>query len=112
MQYADDGRGNQKDRGTGTVKSFDYKDSLVAVREWETGIIPDKMQRTCFCCGKKVNNCKAVLLINNYKYIPNVMLHSECFSRQEDKAEELCDCIQSSYKQYRKLESVFGSYTG
>lgn len=94
------------------MESFAYKDSFVAVREWETGIIPKEMQRTCFCCGKKVSSCKAVLLINNYKYIPNVMLHSECFSRQKDRTEELCDDIQSSYGQYRKLESVFGSYTG
>lgn len=93
------------------MKEFKYKDSTVAVREWETGTIPKKMQRTCFCCGKKVSSCKAVLLINNYKYIPNVVLHSECFSRQEGRTEELCDDIQSSYEQYRKLESVFGSYT-
>lgn len=93
------------------MKKFKYKDSIVAVREWETGKIPEKMQRTCFCCGKKVSSCKAVLLINNSEYIPNVTLHSECFSRQEDRAEELCDNIQSSYEQYKKLESVFGSYT-
>lgn len=93
------------------MKEFKYKDSTVAVREWETGIVPKKMQRTCFCCGKKVSSCRAVLLINNSEYIPNVMLHSECFSQQEDKTEELCDSIQSSYEQYRKLESVFGSYT-
>lgn len=93
------------------MKELRYRDSIVAVREWETGKVPEKMQRTCFCCRKKVNNCKAVLLINNYKYIPNVIMHSECFSQQEDKAEELCDSIQSSYEQYRKLDSVFGSYT-
>lgn len=93
------------------MKEFKYKDSFVAVREWETGIIPKEMQRTCFCCGEKINRCRAVLLINNYRYIPNVMLHFECFSQQEEKAEELCDSIQSSYEQYRKLDSVFGSYT-
>ena len=35
------------------MKEFKYKDSFVAVREWETGIIPKEMQRTCFCCGDK-----------------------------------------------------------
>lgn len=93
------------------MKEFKYKDSIVAVREWETGIIPEKMQKTCFCCGKKVSSCKAALLINNYRYIPNVVLHSECFGMQKDKTEELFDSIQSSYEQYRKLESVFGYYT-
>lgn len=93
------------------MKSFDYKDSFVAVREWETGFIPDKMQRTCFCCGKKISNCKAVLLINNYKYIPNVMLHAACFSKREDNVVKLCDGIQASYMQYKILDSVFGSYT-
>lgn len=94
------------------MKEFRYRDSIVAVREWETGIVPEKMQRTCFCCGKKVSRCKAVLLINNYRYIPNVMLHSECFDKHKDKEEELCDSIQSSYEQYSKMNLVFGSYTG
>ena len=56
------------------MRSFDYKDSFVAVREWDAGNIQDDMQRTCFCCGKKINNCRAVLLINNYKYFPNMMI--------------------------------------
>lgn len=92
------------------MKSFGYKDSFVAVREWETGIIPDRMQRTCFCCGKKISNCKAVLLINNYRYIPNVMLHAGCFSELEDEVEKLCDKIHAVYERYKKLDSVFGSY--
>lgn len=93
------------------MRSFDYKDSFVAVREWNAGIIPGNMQRTCYCCGEKISNCRAVLLINNYKYIPNVILHAECFGQQEGREEELFDSIRSSYGQYRKLESVFGSYT-
>lgn len=90
------------------MRSFDYKDSFVAVREWETGRIPDKMQRTCFCCRKKINNCRAVLLINNYEYIPNTTLHSACFDEQEGHLDELCDNIRSAYVQYRELEVIFG----
>ncbi len=90
------------------MRTFDYKDSFVAVREWESGHLRDDMQRTCFCCGKKINNCRAVLLINNSRYIPNVMLHAACFKEHENGLEELCDNIRSSYLQYKELHAIFG----
>ena len=61
------------------LTTFKYKNTPVYVRSWHCGNSPSKLQRTCFCCGDKVNNCMAVLLINNFKEIPNVILHGECF---------------------------------
>lgn len=90
------------------MKSFDYKDSDVAVREWHCGNLPEQMQRTCFCCRRKINNCNATLLINNSKYIPNIMLHSDCFKERENELEELCDSIFLSYCAWKRDNEIFG----
>ena len=71
------------------LPSFEYKGTPVHVRRWHYGNMPSELQRTCFCCNKKINNCMAVLLINNYKEIPNVILHDECFDMWKNKTDEL-----------------------
>lgn len=90
------------------MKKFNYKDSFVAVREWHYGNFPEQMQRTCFCCRRKINNCNVTLLVNNYKYIPNVILHSDCFKEWENKPEELCDSILLSYRAWKRDDEIFG----
>ena len=94
------------------MDNFTYKGTKVWFREYTTGNLTKDLQRTCFCCGKKVNNCKAVLLINNYKKIPNMLIHSECFSEWKNKTDELVEDIESSYSQWKQLNNVFGSLLG
>ena len=94
------------------LPTFKYKNTPVYARNWHYGNMPSKLQRTCFCCNKKINNCMAVLLINNYKEIPNVILHDECYEQWKDKTDELCDDIAEAYyeyKKYKKLNGIFGS---
>ena len=92
------------------LPTFKYKNTPVYVRSCHYGNMPSKLQRTCFCCLEKVNNCMAVLLINNYKEIPNVILHDECYERWKDKTDELCDDIAKAYDEYKKLNGIFGSW--
>lgn len=90
------------------LQSFKYKNTPVYVRRWHYGNMPSKLQRTCFCCGEKINNCMAVLLANNYKEIPNVLLHDECFEQWKDITDELCYDIAEAYDDYKKLNEIFG----
>lgn len=94
------------------MKKFTYKGTNVGYRQYETGNIPEELQKTCFCCKKKINKCSAVLLINNYQKIPNVLIHSECFSEweKENKINELLENIEKSYNQWIQLNDIFGSF--
>lgn len=62
------------------MNNFTYKDTAVWFQEYKNEDQPKDLQKTCFCCGNKINNCKVMLLINNHKIIHNMLLHSECFA--------------------------------
>ena len=88
--------------------TFDYKDSFVTVRKFKTGnIVPKETIRTCICCGEKINNCRAALLINNNYYIPNILLHNGCLEKHMDDQVKLCDEIAEKHSEYVKLKEIF-----
>ena len=91
------------------LTTFKYKNTPVYVRRGHYSNMPSELQRTCFCCNERMNNCMVVLLINNYKEIPNVILHGECYEQWKDKTDELCDDIAKAYNEYKKLNGIFGS---
>lgn len=82
-----------------------FKDSWVWVIEakgnWEIN------PQNCFCCEKSIKKGEAMLLINNYKYIPNMLLHKECFNNIEEPLESFLNKIEESYKQYKNMNKVF-----
>ena len=85
---------------------FYYKDTFVATDNF-TFRRMDNRNKTCFCCNKEiVSGEDIVLLINNYKHIPNMVLHKNCF--EEQNTTELCQDIEDSYKKYKELHSIFG----
>ena len=86
---------------------FDYKDSVVYVSRYHFGPLPESLRRPCFCCGKEIHSCKVAHLINNGKYFPNVLLHSECADQWVNKTDELCNDIASSYEDYKMLSRIF-----
>jgi len=87
---------------TGVIR---FKDSDVLVRKaegnWESN------PHDCFCCKKPVQQGRAVLLMNNYKYIPNILLHEECFDTAELRIENLLSDIEREYEQYKILHRIF-----
>ena len=90
------------------LTTFKYKNTPVYVRRGHYRNMPSELQRTCFCCNEKMNNCMVVILINNYKEIPNVILHDKCYEQWKDKTDELCDDIAEAYDDYKKLNGIFG----
>ena len=90
------------------LQSFKYKNTPVYVRRGYYGNMPSALQRTCFCCNEKMNNCMVVRLINNYKEIPNVILHDECFEQWKNKTDELCSEIAKAHDEYKRLNEIFG----
>ena len=62
----------------------------------------------CFCCNKPILDGKAILTVNNHKYIPNVLIHEECFDIWKNKTEELVSDLESAYNNYKNLQEVFG----
>ena len=83
-----------------------YKDSNVyfATHNGRWSMNPHR----CFCCNKPILDGKAILTVNNSKYIPNVLIHEECFDIWKNKTEELVSDIESAYNNYKNLQEVFG----
>ena len=83
-----------------------YKDSNVyfTTHNGRWSINPHR----CFCCNNFIQDGKAILVVNNYQYIPNVLIHEECFDRWKNKTDELVSDIESAYIDYKNLQEVFG----
>lgn len=89
-------------------EKINYKDSVVYFSEhnghWSIN------PHNCFCCNKLVRSGKAILVINNGKYIPNILLHTECFSRWEGNEPELISDIEKVWKEFQELNKIFNRY--
>ncbi len=96
---------NKGDCYTMTHEPIKYKDSLIHMRDINANW--DKNPKRCYCCGEPINKGKALLFINNHKYIPNILLHPECYAKQTDK-QTLFTHIETDYKKYKKLCQIFG----
>lgn len=89
------------------MEKVKYKESDVWFRECNGAW--DINPHDCYCCNKPIKTGeKATLIFNNYKYIPNILVHSECFDEQKLKVCELLADIEESYNQYKMLSRVFG----
>lgn len=87
------------------MEKVQYKNALVSIETYDCGLLPEVLQKTCFCCNKKINNCNATLLINDH--IPNIVMHTDCFKMWENKIDELCDDITSAHDYWRQLGKIF-----
>lgn len=88
------------------VKIIKYKDSRVHLRECN-GIGKFNPHR-CFCCNEQIKDGKAILVINNYRYIPNVFIHEKCFKECENNTDALFSNIEGAWKKYKILKEIFG----
>lgn len=98
--------------GTGT---YQYKDSFVVIRYMLGEARAYTRPQKCICCGKALNDKECVaLLINNYKYFPNILVHKKCLEALENdaesevKMENLFQKIEQMYQQYRELKVYLG----
>ena len=90
------------------VKIIKYKDSLVHLRECDGNGIRKFNPHRCFCCNEQIKDGKALLVINNYKYIPNVFIHEKCFKECENTTDKLFSDIEEAWKKYKSLKEIFG----
>lgn len=88
------------------VEKIQYKDSIIHMRKinanWNSN------PRYCFCCIQPIKNGVAIAAINNYKYIPNMLMHENCFSEWETKTDELFSDMEKSWSKYKTLDKIFG----
>lgn len=86
-----------------------YKDTFVAIRNCTFRSRNHEEGKTCWCCNDEFKDDeKCILLINNYKYIPNMILHKDCFERvHPDYRDKLCENIERDYREYKELAKVF-----
>ena len=92
------------------MKKFYYKGNVVAVLNLKFSEQNHEKGRSCWCCGGEFkHNEECVALINNYRDIPNMLLHKECFEQYDtDEARcELCDKIAKDYSEYTRLNKIF-----
>ena len=82
-----------------------YKDSNVyfILQNGRWSMNPHK----CFCCMKPISDGNAILVANNHQYIPNVLLHEECFDMWKDKTDELLSDMESAYDDYNTMQEIF-----
>ena len=89
------------------MENFYYKGNIVGCLSHSRGssLLNPKV---CFCCGKEVKDGEsAILLINNYKSFPNMLLHEDCFEYFKNKTDELCADFENEYNKYKELSKMF-----
>lgn len=86
-------------------REFIYKDTKIYAIEhngrWEL------TSRRCICCNQPIKNGKALLVINNYKHIPNIIIHTECFNKYDGNYNELFSIIETEWQHYKDMREVF-----
>ena len=89
------------------TKVINYKDNPVYINEIEFN--SSTRLRPCICpvCQKKIKSGKNISLMNNFKFFPNVILHENCFNKANK--ENLFEKIERDYKEYKRLERIFGN---
>lgn len=88
------------------MENFYYKDTFVAVRNCKFRGRNHEDGKVCWCCEEEFqDNDECVLLINNYKHIPNMILHKKCFDNSNK--ESLCQHIEWDYQEYKKYQKIF-----
>lgn len=91
------------------MENFYYKDTLVAVRGCLFRSQNHEKGKTCWYCDNEFKDKdECTLLINNYKHIPNMILHKKCFDYvSPEYRDRLCANIERDYREYKEYQKVF-----
>ena len=91
------------------MENFYYKDSLISVRESTFKSQNYAEDKTCWCCGNKFqDNEQCVFLIGNWTYIPNMIVHKDCFDDCSSRDRiRMCTEIERKYNEYERLSKIF-----
>lgn len=92
------------------IEQFNYNNTKITKRTYPVSEhISEDNRKDCFCCNKEVVGCSGTLLTGDYSTIPNILLHTECYEKWRGREEKLFNDIFSAYKDWKKLDRVFGS---
>lgn len=90
------------------TKTIPYKDSSVYIAETNADFSSREKPPICFCCMHNVSRGKAIMLFNNFKYFPNMVFHENCYNAVGRNTDMLFEAIEEQYKEYKKLNIIFG----
>lgn len=90
------------------TKTIPYKDSTVYIAETEADFSTREKPPVCWCCMHNVNRGKAIMLFNNFKHFPNMVMHEKCFDSVKHNTDELFEAIEKDYNEYKTLNIIFG----
>lgn len=90
------------------VETINYKDSFVKVHHFKN--LPMYLNpRKCYCCNENIGSDEnVILMINNHKYIPNMLLHEVCYNSFTNK-ENFIGNIEKGYREYKDKNEIFGN---
>jgi hypothetical protein len=91
------------------MEDFYYKDITIAVRKCKFRIQNYAENKTCWCCGNEFqDNEQCVLLISNFRYIPNMIVHKDCFDDCSPRDRiRMCAKVERKYQEYERLSKIF-----
>lgn len=90
------------------TKTIPYKDSTVYVAETNANFSSRERPPVCWCCMHNVNHGKAIMLFNNFKHFPNMVMHEKCFGDLSHSPNKLFEAIEEDYRKYKTLNIIFG----
>lgn len=89
------------------MDDYNYKDSYVYVKD--IGKFRQSVYRRkwkCPVCNSYIEDEETVcMVLNNFKYFPNTLVHDECFI--ENDSEQVFMEIENKYKTYSEIEDMF-----
>lgn len=90
------------------VETINYKDSFVKVHHFKN-LLMYLNPRKCYCCNENIGSDEnVILMINNHKYIPNMLLHEVCYNSFTNK-ENFIGNIEKDYREYKDKNEIFGN---
>ena len=91
------------------MEKINYKDSFVKVyhlKKLQMYLNP----RKCYCCNENIGSDEnVILMINNHKYIPNMLLHEVCYNSFTNKENFIGNIEKKDHREYKVKNEIFGN---
>ena len=84
---------------------INYKDSFIYMKECNANW--GQNNKICYCCKKPIKDGKILMVINNNRYFPNILIHPDCYSKHKNNPEKLFAKIEENYKSHKEMRQIF-----
>lgn len=90
----------------GTRQIHQYKNTNVVIMKGKYRNNTEH-ERYCYLCKEKLKEGQSFIFpCNNYKFIPNIAMHEQCFANSDPQ--ETFEKIEKDWTEFKKLEKFFG----